>query len=126
MDLRQRGHRRGRRRRGRPWVLCSWTRCSTRFEPLPEGETRRDVLALADAAGVSVGEVYSVDASRRTTSVNAYVNGLGPTKRVVLFDTLLADYSREEVRFVVAHELGHVHHRDVPRQLLFLACARRR
>ncbi len=94
------------------------------FEPLPEGETRRDVLALAEAAGVNVGEVYSVDASRRTTSVNAYVNGLGPSKRVVLFDTLLADYSRDEVRFVVAHELGHVHHRDVPRQLLFLAlCA---
>jgi STE24 endopeptidase len=91
------------------------------FDPLPEGETRADVLALAAAAGVRVGEVYSVDASRRTTAVNAYVNGLGPTKRVVLFDTLLADYSRDEVRFVVAHELGHVRHRDVPRLLAFLA-----
>jgi STE24 endopeptidase len=95
-----------------------------RFDPLPAGETRDDVLALANAAGVNVGEVYSVDASRRTTAVNAYVSGLGPTKRVVLFDTLLADYGRDEVRFVVAHELGHVHHRDVPRQLLFMAiCA---
>ncbi len=95
-----------------------------KFKPLPEGETRRDVLALANAAGVNVGEVYSVDASRRTTAVNAYVTGLGPTKRVVLFDTLLADYGRDEVRFVVAHELGHVHHRDVPRQILFIAlCA---
>ena len=94
------------------------------FDPLPEGDTRNDVLALAAAAGVNVGEVYSVDASRRTTAVNAYVNGLGPSKRVVLFDTLLSDYGREEVRFVVAHELGHVHHRDVPRQIAFLAlCA---
>ena len=91
-----------------------------RFDPLPEGEARSDVLALADAAGVSVGEVYSVDASRRTTAVNAYVNGLGPTKRVVLFDTLLAGYSRDEIRFVVAHELGHVRHRDVVRQIAFL------
>jgi STE24 endopeptidase len=94
------------------------------FDPLPEGDTRSDVLALAEAAGVTVGEVYSVDASRRTTAVNAYVNGLGPTKRVVLFDTLLSDYGRDEVRFVVAHELGHVHHRDVSRQIAFMAlCA---
>ena len=76
------------------------------FTPLPEGETRSDVLALAAAAGVEVGEVYSVDASRRTTAANAYVTGLGPTKRVVLFDTLLDRYSRDEVRLVVAHELG--------------------
>jgi STE24 endopeptidase len=91
------------------------------FTPLPEGETRADVLALARAAGVSVGEVYSVDASRRTTAANAYVTGLGPTKRVVLFDTLLERYSRDEVRVVVAHELGHVRHRDVLRSVAFAA-----
>jgi STE24 endopeptidase len=91
------------------------------FTPLPEGETRADVLELAGAAGVKVGEVYSVDASRRTTAANAYVTGLGPTKRVVLFDTLLDRYDRDEVRTVVAHELGHVRHRDVPRNLLFAA-----
>ena len=59
------------------------------FTPLPEGQTRSDVLELAAAAGVTVGEVFSVDASRRTTAANAYVAGLGPTKRVVLFDTRL-------------------------------------
>lgn len=91
------------------------------FTPLPEDETRSDVLALAQAAGVKVREVYSVDASRRTTAANAYVNGLGPTKRVVLFDTLLDRYSRDEVRVVVAHELGHVRHRDVPRGVLYAA-----
>jgi Zn-dependent protease with chaperone function len=91
------------------------------FEPLPEGETRSDVLALAEAAGVRVGEVYSVDASRRTTAANAYVTGLGPSKRVVLFDTLLDRYGRDEIRLVVAHELGHVRHRDVPRGVLYAA-----
>jgi STE24 endopeptidase len=91
------------------------------FTPLPEGETRSDVLELAAAAGVKVGEVYSVDASRRTTAANAYVAGLGPTKRVVLFDTLLDRYRRDEVRVVVAHELAHVRGHDVPRGVVFAA-----
>lgn len=91
------------------------------FTPLPEGELRSDVLGLARDAGVTVGEVFSVDASRRTTAANAYVTGLGPTKRVVLFDTLLDRYSRDEIRLVVAHELAHVHHRDVRRGLAYAA-----
>ena len=91
------------------------------FEPLPAGSTRDDVLALARRAGVEVGEVYAVDASRRTTAANAYVTGLGRTKRVVLFDTLLKDFSRAETRLVVAHELGHVRHRDVAGFLLWTA-----
>ena len=91
-----------------------------RFDPLPAGRQRADVLALARQAGVKVGQVYSVDASRRTTAANAYVTGLGATKRVVLYDTLLENFTRDEVRLVVAHELGHVHHRDVPRGLLYL------
>jgi STE24 endopeptidase len=91
------------------------------FTPLPEGQTRWDVLKLARVAGLTVGEVYSVDASRRTTAANAYVTGLGPTKRVVLFDTLLDRYNRDEVRAVVAHELAHVQGRDVPRSVLYAA-----
>jgi STE24 endopeptidase len=91
------------------------------FDPLPEGETRSDVLALAQDAGVDVGEVYAVDASRRTTAANAYVTGLGPTKRVVLYDTLLDRYSRDEVRLVVAHELGHMRHGDVMRGVAYAA-----
>ena len=91
------------------------------FKPLPAGQLREDVLELAERAGVDVGEVYSVDASRRTTAANAYVAGLGKTKRVVLYDTLLENFERDEVRLVVAHELAHVHHRDVPHGLLYLA-----
>jgi STE24 endopeptidase len=92
-----------------------------RFTALPEGRTRADVLALAREAGVDVGEVYEVDASRRTTGANAYVAGLGRTKRVVLYDNLLENFKRDEIRLVVAHELAHVHFRDVPHGLLYLA-----
>jgi STE24 endopeptidase len=92
-----------------------------RFEPLKAGELRRDVLELAARADVEVGEVYVMDASRRTTAANAYVAGLGSTKRVVLYDNLIDDFTPAEVRLVVAHELGHVHHHDVPRGLLYLA-----
>lgn len=91
------------------------------FTPLPEGEAREDVLELAASAGVRVGEVYEVDASRRTRAANAYVTGLGATKRVVLFDTLLESFTRDERRLVIAHELAHVRHRDVARNLLHMA-----
>ncbi len=91
------------------------------FKRLPDGELRSSVLDLAKRADVKVGEVYVMDASRRTTAANAYVTGLGSTKRVVLFDTLLDDFTPREVEGVVAHELGHVHHRDVPHGLLYLA-----
>jgi STE24 endopeptidase len=90
------------------------------FKKLPAGQTRSDVLELARRAGVDVGQVYEIDASRRTSAANAYVNGIGHTKRVVLYDNLLKDFTPAELRLVVAHELGHVRHRDVPRGLLYL------
>jgi STE24 endopeptidase len=92
-----------------------------RFEPLPPGQARSDVLELGERAGVDIGEVYEVDASRRSTTLNAYVSGLGPTKRVVLYDTLLDDSSRPALRSVVAHELAHVKHDDIPRGMLWVA-----
>jgi STE24 endopeptidase len=91
------------------------------FQPLREGRLRADVLELARRADVQVGEVYRIDASRRTTAVNAYVGGIGPTKRVVLYDNLIDGLPPEQVRQVVAHELGHQKHRDIYRGLLWLA-----
>jgi len=91
------------------------------FTPLPDGELRREVLSLAERAGVRVGEVFEVDASRRTNAANAYVNGLGASRRVVLYDTLLTSFTPAEARSVVAHELAHVRYRDVPRLLAYLA-----
>jgi STE24 endopeptidase len=92
-----------------------------RFERLPNGALRSEVLRLADRAGVDVGEVYRVDASRRTTAANAYVIGLGHSKRVVLYDNLINDFPPGEVRTVVAHELGHQKHDDLLRGLAWLA-----
>src|SRR4051812_4416646 len=92
-----------------------------RFDRLPEGKLRSEVLQLADRAGVDVGEVYRVDASRRTSAANAYVIGLGHSKRVVLYDNLIDDFSPGEVRTVVAHELGHQKHDDLLRGLAWLA-----
>jgi STE24 endopeptidase len=92
-----------------------------KFERLPAGALRSDVLDLARRADVDVGEVYRIDASRRTTAANAYVTGLGHTKRVVLYDNLIEDFSPEEVRHVVAHELGHVASDDVLGNVLYLA-----
>jgi STE24 endopeptidase len=93
-----------------------------RFEPLPEdSRARADVLELGREAGVNIGEVYRVDASRRTNTLNAYVDGIGSSKRVVLYDNLLERADREELDSVVAHELGHVAHDDIFRGLAFVA-----
>jgi STE24 endopeptidase len=94
-----------------------------RFEPLPAGKARSEVLELGRRAGVDIGEVYRVDASRRSTSLNAYVDGIGPTKRVVLYDNLLKGVERPALRSVVAHELGHVDHRDILRGMTWVALA---
>jgi STE24 endopeptidase len=91
------------------------------FKKLSPGQTRSDVLELARKAGVDVGEVYRIDASRRTTAANAYVNGLGHSKRVVLYDNLITKFPRDQVRLVVAHELGHQKHDDLLRGLAWLA-----
>ena len=92
-----------------------------KFTPVPQGKLRSEVLELAREAGVDVGQVYEMDASRRTTAANAYVTGLGHTKRVVLYDTLVDDFTPAETRMVVAHELGHVHHHDTRNGLIWLA-----
>jgi len=90
-----------------------------RFTPLDPGPLRTRLLDLAATMEVPVGDVLVADASRRTTRVNAYVSGLGRTRRVVVYDTLLAAAGptspggADEVALVAAHELAHVRHRDV-------------
>jgi len=90
-----------------------------RFTPLDPGPLRARLLDLAAAMEVPVRDVLVADASRRTTRVNAYVSGLGRTRRVVVYDTLLAAAGpgsaggADEITLVAAHELAHVRHRDV-------------
>lgn len=83
------------------------------FEPLPAGPLRTEILALADREGVPVDEVLVADASRRTTTLNAYVSGLAGTRRVVVYDTLVDGLPSDETLAVVAHELAHARHDDV-------------
>jgi len=84
-----------------------------RFAPLRDADLAAGLRALARRAGVPVREVLVADASRRTRKVNAYVSGLGATRRVVLFDTMLARGDPRQIRLVVAHELGHRRARHV-------------
>jgi STE24 endopeptidase len=88
-------------------------RLFNRFWPLPDPELARELRELSVRAGVPVRTMLVSDASRRTRKHNAYVSGLGPTRRLVVFDTLLEDVPRDELRGVVAHELGHRRFRHV-------------
>jgi STE24 endopeptidase len=78
-----------------------------KFTPLKDEQLTADIKSLAARAGIEVDKVLVADASRRTTAENAYVAGLGATKQVVLFDTLLSSGGPGDTRFIVAHELGH-------------------
>jgi Zn-dependent protease with chaperone function len=84
-----------------------------RFDPLEDEELAARLRGVADRAGVPVRHVLVADASRRTTKHNAYVSGLGRTRRVVIYDTLLAAGRPRELELVVAHELGHRRMRHV-------------
>ncbi len=85
-----------------------------RFEPLPDRALAGEVRRLGDEIGVEVETVQVADASRRTTTANAYVAGIGPTRRVVFFDTILdGRFSADELASVAAHELAHVARRHV-------------
>jgi STE24 endopeptidase len=84
-----------------------------RFTPMQSGPFKQSVFRLADREGVHIDDVLVADASRRTTTVNAYVSGFGGTRRVVVYDNLLKDLSPAEARLVIAHELGHAKQDDV-------------
>jgi STE24 endopeptidase len=88
------------------------------FTPMAPGPLRTSLIDLGAREGIEVEEVLVADASARTTELNAYVSGFGATKRIVVYDTLLAQASPEEVRLVAAHELGHAVNRDVLRGTL--------
>ena len=84
-----------------------------KFTPMAAGPLRTELLALAERDGVPVRDVLVADASRRTRAVNAYVSGFGPTRRIVVYDTMLTEATPAEVVSVTAHELGHAKDNDV-------------
>lgn len=83
------------------------------FSSLPAGQLRTDLLSMASRDDVPVRDVLVADASRRTTSLNAYVSGFGSTRRIVVYDTLLRAAPAAEIELIVAHELGHAKRQDV-------------
>jgi STE24 endopeptidase len=84
-----------------------------KFTPMARGPLRTELLSLAARDGVPVRDVLVADASRRTKAVNAYVSGFGPTRRIVVYDTMLTEATPDEVVSVAAHELGHAERGDV-------------
>lgn len=80
------------------------------FRPIQDRAFRERAVRLAERAGIRVQEVLEMDASRRTRHVNAYFTGLGRTKRIVIYDTLLRGSTPEEAELILAHEMGHWRH----------------
>jgi STE24 endopeptidase len=85
-----------------------------RFQPLQDPELAGRLARLAQRAGIRVRGAYVIDMSRRTRAANAGLMGLGPTRRIVIGDTLLSRYTPDEIEAILAHELAHHLHRDIP------------
>jgi STE24 endopeptidase len=85
------------------WILSLFNK----YTPLPEGELRWAIKAYAETVGFPFREIYVMDSSRRSTKTNAFFIGFGKYRRIVLFDTLVANSSIDEIIAVLAHEVGH-------------------
>lgn len=84
-----------------------------KFEPLTDRGLAQRIIDLAARQGVTVSDVMQMDMSKQTKKANAMFTGLGNTKRIVLGDTMLDEFSPDEIEVVLAHELGHQVHRDI-------------
>jgi STE24 endopeptidase len=82
------------------------------YTPLPEGELRDRLVRLSHKANVEVEDIFTVDMSKQTKKANAMFTGLGNTKRIVLGDNLISEFTADEIEVVIAHEMGHnlMHH----------------
>ncbi|WP_020674822.1 M48 family metallopeptidase [Geopsychrobacter electrodiphilus] len=92
-----------------------------KFEPLKVEGLEENIREMMGKAGLSVSKVLQVDASKRSGHSNAYFTGIGKQKRVVLFDTLLAQLSPPEILAVLAHELGHMKKKHILKRMLLMA-----
>ncbi|MGA3208013.1 MAG: M48 family metallopeptidase [Syntrophales bacterium] len=89
-----------------------------KFEPIENEELKEAIVALMAKVGLKTGGVFQVDAGKRSRHTNAYFTGLGKTKRIVLYDTLLKSHVSEEILSVLAHEAGHWKKRHIIKQLI--------
>ncbi len=93
-----------------------FSRLGNKFVPLEEGELKDNLMALLTKHGYKVKAIEVMDASRRTTKLNAYFTGFGKMKTIVLYDNLVNALTTDEICAVFAHELGHGLHKDVLKQ----------
>ena len=89
-----------------------------KLTPLPEGELKTKIEELATQVGFEIKAISIMDASKRSTKLNAFFSGLGKTREVVLYDTLIEKLSIDEILSVLAHELGHAMHKDTLKMLI--------
>jgi STE24 endopeptidase len=89
-----------------------------KFEPLAEGELRNRILRLAEQVGFKTNGIFSMDGSKRSAHSNAYFTGIGKAKRIVLFDTLIAQMTVDQGLAVLAHEMGHYKMKHIRRMLV--------
>jgi STE24 endopeptidase len=89
-----------------------------RLTPLEDAALRARLMAVAARAGVAVVGVWVADQSKKSRTANAALTGIGRTRRIILFDTLIAHFTPAEIESVLAHELGHHVHGDIRRGLL--------
>jgi len=87
--------------------------------PLNDEDLKTRISNLAKGAGIKVENVFTFDMSKNTKKANAAFTGLGKTKRIILGDTLLNNYSKDEIETVIAHELGHYKHKHIVKNILF-------
>ena len=92
-----------------------------KFEPLENEELKRRLIVLGERAGTRVRGVYKWHLSEKSKKANAALTGLGATRRIILADTLLDNYSDDEIEAVLAHELGHHVHRHILKSILVQA-----
>jgi len=94
-----------------------------RFEKLDDREMREEILEITDRSGIEVNDILIADASRRTVKANAYFTGLGNTKRIVLYDNLLNNFSDKEALNVIAHEAAHWKYSHIAKGMAVAAAA---
>ena len=94
-----------------------------KFEPIKDESLKGKIVALLSKAGLQAKGIYQVDEGKRSKHTNAYFTGIGKTKRIVLYDTLLSSHTQEEIVSVLAHEIGHWKKKHILKQLAFMILA---
>jgi len=86
-----------------------------KLEPLPDGELKQRLAYMGRRAGIDIKDIFTINLSSKSTTANAMLGGFGKTRRIIISDTMLKEYSPEEIEVALAHELGHHLHHDIAR-----------